>query len=86
MPTPPTVPPSPQDERERARAAAAGQTDWGQWGSAEEHLRYLRPAPDRRSKCRCGCGARATHHGAANGVALVSGCELSVRRWVRDGR
>lgn len=27
---------------------------------------------------------KKTHAGRANGVTLMSGCELSVRRWVRD--
>jgi hypothetical protein len=56
------------------------------WASASEHARDCWPAPDRRRKCRCGCGGRATHVGGANGIALTMGCELSIRRWVRTGR
>lgn len=42
------------------------------------------PAKYRR-RCSCGCKTRATHVGGNNAIALTSGCELSVRRWVRDG-
>ena len=55
------------------------------WGSATEHARYLVKAPNRRRRCLCGCRGAVTHIGMANGVALMSGCELRVRRWVRDG-
>ena len=37
-----------------------------------------------RRRCDCGCGRRATHVGTANGIAMMSGCELQVARWVRD--
>jgi hypothetical protein len=57
---------------------------WGTWGNAREHRRYKQPISYRR-KCRCGCGGWSTHLGMANGVALMDGCELSVRRWVRWG-
>jgi hypothetical protein len=55
------------------------------WASATEHQRDSWPAPDRRCKCHCGCKGTATHVGGANGMGLTSGCELSIRRWVRDG-
>jgi hypothetical protein len=42
-------------------------------------------ATKRRRRCTCGCKALATHVGGNNAIALMSGCELSVRRWVRDG-
>jgi len=38
-----------------------------------------------RRRCKCGCGGRATHIGLGDGVALMGGCEMRVRRWVRDG-
>lgn len=42
--------------------------------------------PRMRRRCPCGCGQTATHSGlGTNGIALMSGCELRVRRWVRDG-
>lgn len=53
------------------------------WGSAERHERTMNPSPNRRRKCRCGCGGRVTHVGTANGVALMSGCEWTVRKWVQ---
>jgi hypothetical protein len=72
------------DEKERIRAAALGQPDWANWGSADQHRRYVRPiAPRSRSRCGCGCGKRSTHVGCANGLAMTSGCELSMRRWAR---
>lgn len=65
-------------------AMKSGTAGWGRVGSAGEHTRYLQPIKSRR-KCYCGCNGRKTHAGMANGVALMSGCELRVRRWVRDG-
>jgi hypothetical protein len=42
--------------------------------------------PRMRRRCPCGCGRTATHSGlGTNGIALMWGCELRVRRWVRDG-
>ncbi len=42
--------------------------------------------PRMRRRCPCGCGGTSTHSGrGTNGVALMWGCELHVRRWVRDG-
>ena len=38
-----------------------------------------------RRRCHCGCRQRATHNGTANGVAMITGCELSIARWVRFG-
>jgi hypothetical protein len=72
------------DEREQVRAAALGQSDWGVHGSARHHRRYIEELPKRfRRRCDCGCETRASHVGMANGVALTSGCELSMRRWAR---
>jgi hypothetical protein len=59
---------------------------FGKCGSAIDHKRYMEPViSTSRRRCSCGCKNRATHLGMANGVALTSGCELYVRRWVRDG-
>lgn len=72
------------------RAAMEGGTGgWGVRGSAVEHVRYSEAIPRsdrRRRKCCCGCGRRSTHRGFANGVCLMSGCELAVARWVSTGR
>lgn len=66
-------------------AAMRGGTDgWGQRGSDSEHIRYMEPSKSRK-RCPC-CGNRASHVGMANGVALTSGCEWSVRVWVREGQ
>lgn len=58
------------------------------WGSATCHQRVMATASNRRRKCRrCEESDQrhaATHVGTANGVALMSGCEWSVRRWVAD--
>lgn len=60
---------------------------WGNWGSSTLHARYFVKLPAKsRRLCRCGCRRRSTHSGMANGVVLVTGCELSVRRWVKIGR
>jgi hypothetical protein len=57
------------------------------WASIDEHPRYMeRVDPRSRRHCHCGCGRRATHNGMANGVCLATGCELYIRRWLRDGR
>jgi hypothetical protein len=69
------------------RAAMTGGTaGWGTYSNVMEHVRYIQPIIGRRGrrKCYCGCNRRATHLGMANGVALAHGCELQMRRWVRD--
>lgn len=68
-------------------AMRGGTVDWGRYASAVRHVRYTQPAsPKSRRRCRCGCKRRATHLGMANGIALTSGCELSMTRWVQTGR
>ncbi len=68
-------------------AMRGGMQAWGQWGSSVDHIRYAEPISGRRRRmCHCGCRKRSTHRGAANGITLMTGCELHVRRWVRDGR
>lgn len=58
---------------------------WGQQGCVDDP-RYMQAVdPKSRRLCRCGCRKRATHLGMANGVALATGCELSIRRWVKFG-
>lgn len=79
---------SAHNEKHRLAAVAAGQTDWGRWGSAIAHKRYVVLIPGRwrnRRRCHCGCGGRRSHAGMANGVTLASGCELSMRRWAKTG-
>lgn len=69
----------------RARLASPGY--WGEQGNALQHPLHMAAAPARaRRRCSCGCKGRATHVGYANGVPLTGGCELQVRRWVRDPR
>ena len=70
------------------KAAMRGGMDaWGQWGSAHSHVLYAEPINPRfRRRCSCGCKQRATHLGMANGICLVQGCELSIKRWVRTKR
>lgn len=73
--------------KQALRAAMTGGTSgWGSHGSATQHVRYAEAIKDRRRarKCHCGCGKRSTHLGKANGVALMSGCEISAARWVKD--
>ncbi len=38
-----------------------------------------------RRRCNCGCNSRATHIGTGQGAGMMGGCEMYVRRWVRDG-
>jgi len=66
-------------------AVRGGTSSWGQCGN-DAGIRYCEKLPPKNSrrKCPCGCGGRATHTGANNGVVLCSGCELSIRRWVRN--
>lgn len=74
---------------ELAAAMRGGTEGWGQHGSAADHVRYslaIDKSDRRRSNCSCGCGKRSTHRGFANGVCLMSGCELRVARWVKDHR
>ena len=62
-----------------------GTDSWGTYGSSDIHARYIEPIESRRYKCSCGCDGKCTHRGMANGVNLIAGCELSMRRWQRDG-
>lgn len=71
-----------------AAAMKGGTAGWGEVASASQHVRYSEPLPrrpGRRKKCWCGCNGPKTHVGKANGIALASGCELRIARWVRDG-
>jgi len=71
----------------RSAAMRGGMAGWGRVGGLAEHIRYMeqRPKrPGRKPKCSCGCDTPKTHVGKANGVALTSGCELSIRRWVKS--
>lgn len=75
-------------DKERIRAALLGQEGWGEYGSSREHARYmdlLGPRFRNRRRCSCGCGGKETHVGLANGLAMRSGCEWSIRRWVKHG-
>lgn len=59
---------------------------FGKYGSATEHQRYVEKNTYRKQRvCSCGCNTTATSKGMANGVCLIEGCDLRVRRWVRDG-
>lgn len=74
--------------RSEVRARLLSPGEFGVRGSAVSHARYIEPMSGRwrnRRRCRCGCNGKNSHAGRANGVTLTSGCELSVRRWVRDG-
>jgi hypothetical protein len=72
--------------RDETRARLASPGRWGEEGNAAAGPRHVAEAPDRRRRCSCGCKGRTTHVGYANGCAMTSGCELYVRRWVRDPR
>ena len=69
-------------------AVRGGTYGWGQIGGMQEHIRYMEgwpKRPGRKPKCHCGCSSAKTHTGFANGVALTSGCEFYVRKWVKAG-
>lgn len=69
-----------------AAAMKGGTAGWGRVASAAEHVRYSQPVhPASRRRCTCGCNGRATQMGMANGLALASGCELAIARWVKTG-
>lgn len=72
----------------RSAAMRGGTDGWGQVASASDHVRYaelVRPRSRRRCSCSCGCTQRATHVGMANGCALVTACEMAIRRWIKTG-
>jgi hypothetical protein len=69
--------------RQETKARLNSPGGWGQVGS-DDMLRYFVPTPNKRRRCRCGCKGAKTHIGMANGVALMSGCEFAVRRWVSE--
>lgn len=58
------------------------------WGSATHHARTMEPIQSRGRRRFCPwCPPktnRCTHHGKANGVVLMSGCEWHVHMWVRN--
>lgn len=54
-----------------------------EWGSVHHHARSMEPIKSRR-RCHCGCRTRVTHMGTCNGIGMTEGCELYIRRWVKD--
>ena len=59
---------------------------FGKHGSATLHKRYMQKVNSKsRRRCHCGCKKVAKFMCMANGVCLGKGCEIYVRRWVRDG-
>ena len=65
-------------------ALTGGTAGWGSWGSSNAHVRYMESIESKsRRRCHCGCKKRAAYIGMANGVALITGCELSIRRWIK---
>jgi len=73
----------------RSAAMRGGVAGWGRVGGQAGQIRYVEPRkkrPGRQPKCACGCETNKTHLGFANGVCLISGCEMRVRRWVKAGK
>jgi hypothetical protein len=67
-------------------AMRGGTESWGQRGSVTDHVLYMEQADPKAKRwrmCRCGCRKRARYLAMANGVALASGCELKIRRWIK---
>jgi len=50
-----------------------------------EHRDMVKVKSSSRKRCDCGCKTMATHIGRGQGAAMVVGCELMIRRWIRDG-
>jgi hypothetical protein len=70
----------------RSAAMRGGVDDWGSVGGLPGQIRYDEPVDSKsRRCCKCGCAQRATHRGMANGVCVTMGCDLSMRRWVKEG-
>lgn len=69
-------------------AMESGTEGWGRWGGMDHHKCYMQKQTytgrKGRRMCPCGCRKMETHSGMANGVALTAGCELYVRRWLRQ--
>lgn len=74
-------------EREETKARLAGRIgdDGTRWGSERGSRSMIQAPSTSRHRCSCGCGGRASHVGLGDGLALMGGCEMHVRRWVRDG-
>ena len=70
----------------RSAAMRFGTAGWGQVGSVNGGRYSERVRSQSRRRCNCGCKQRATHIGMSNGVALITGGELEIRRWVKSGR
>jgi hypothetical protein len=64
----------------KARLASLGEFGW--YGNAEVHLKYIEPFSTRRRCRHDDCTHRTTHLGRANGVTLTSGCEWHMRQWL----
>lgn len=65
-------------------------SEWGRWGSQDQHELYSVKRKSRRTGRRhCsvsrGCHNPCTHAGYANGVCLMIGCEFHVAMWARNG-
>lgn len=70
-----------------ARAKAASRGGWGRVADAHADPRYALAMDSKRrnrGECGCGCGRKTTHVGVANGMGMTSGCEWSIRQWVRN--
>lgn len=71
-------------DKAELKALYESQGGWGEVGSAANGPRYMKAMEPSRKRPKCGCGARATHQGFANGVALTRGCEFHMAAWVRN--
>jgi hypothetical protein len=67
-----------------AAAMRTGTADWGHEGSILKHAVYVEPFSGSRQLCHCGCRRRVKYISMANGVGMATGCELSMRRFVKQ--
>jgi hypothetical protein len=48
-------------------------------------LGVLKKKRGRKEICGCGCKTPVTHSGLAGGYGMCTGCEFSMRLWVKQG-
>ncbi|MCX4097780.1 hypothetical protein [Nocardia sp. alder85J] len=76
--------------RAKARTTSADSLERCGWRASairDHRYRYELPGWYRnRRRCHCGCGGKISHGGAANGLALTGGREMSMQRRVLTGK
>lgn len=71
-----------------AAAMRGGTAEWGTRASIAEHVGYVEPQDARGGhylKCHCGCQQKAKFRAMFNGICMMEGSELAVRRFIKHG-